>query len=248
MKLKTTIQTLAGVLTVALTHLAQARESGTAIPGVGVQPDTYFYTGKPYDKDLSAYVFNYRNYDPQVNRWTTVDPSGFPDGANASIYGYNSPTYILDENGLTGKSIALVYWAGSFDGNPGGLFNNWIQQITADMNLKDSAAGSRTNYLSDGDKLISSTIVTNTVEGIASAPTGYKKIILISHGWWNGNSYYWGLATPPYHAPSEVPGNVYFSSCFDGKSPRPVTNAEGTITVAGMHDPISKFVKDYLYE
>jgi RHS repeat-associated protein len=115
MKLHTTIQTLAAVLTVALTHLAQARETGTAIPGVGVQPDTYFYTGKPYDADLGEYTFAYRSYNPEVNRWTTPDPSGFPDGANNRIYGA-TPTSALDPLGLVISKFATMgaeaFWGG----------------------------------------------------------------------------------------------------------------------------------------
>ena len=75
------------------------------LPGLGPQPASYFYTGKPYDADLGAYVFNYRNYDPQIGRWTTPDPSGFPDGANNRIYG-PIPTHAYDPNGLL---VHLLY-------------------------------------------------------------------------------------------------------------------------------------------
>jgi RHS repeat-associated protein len=40
------------------------------------------YTGKPYDTDLGAYVFPFRNYRPEEGRWMSADPSGFPDGLN----------------------------------------------------------------------------------------------------------------------------------------------------------------------
>jgi len=70
-----------------------------ALPGLGVQPVEYFYTGKPYDVDSESYTFKYRNYDPELNRWTTVDPSGFPDGANNQLYA-PSPLFELDKFGL----------------------------------------------------------------------------------------------------------------------------------------------------
>jgi RHS repeat-associated protein len=57
------------------------------------------YTGKPYNADLGAFVFNYRDYDPRINRWTSADPSGFPDGANNQCYG-PVPTHCIDSAGL----------------------------------------------------------------------------------------------------------------------------------------------------
>jgi RHS repeat-associated protein len=69
------------------------------VPGVAAQPASYFYTGKPYDADLGTYTYNYRNYDPASARWTTADPSGFPDGANNQVYG-PVPTTQVDCQGL----------------------------------------------------------------------------------------------------------------------------------------------------
>jgi RHS repeat-associated protein len=44
------------------------------------------FTGKPYDADLGAYVFPFRNYRPELARWTSADPAGFPDGPNGHFY------------------------------------------------------------------------------------------------------------------------------------------------------------------
>ncbi len=67
-----------------------------------------FFTGKPFDADLGGYVFKYRTYDPHLGRWTTPDPSGFPDGANA--FGYVAdPMRALDPSGLQ------AYWIGKED-------------------------------------------------------------------------------------------------------------------------------------
>lgn len=68
-------------------------------PGRPAQPASYFYTGKPYDADVDAYVFAYRSYNAELNRWTTPDPSGFPDGANPNRYA-PVPTSNLDSFGL----------------------------------------------------------------------------------------------------------------------------------------------------
>ena len=45
------------------------------------------FTGKPYDADMGAYVFPFRNYRPEEARWMSADPSGFPDGQNNRQYG-----------------------------------------------------------------------------------------------------------------------------------------------------------------
>jgi len=41
----------------------------------------------------------YRSYDPEISRWTTCDPSGFPNGLNNSIF-TNKPTSSFDPDGL----------------------------------------------------------------------------------------------------------------------------------------------------
>ena len=57
------------------------------------------FTGKPYDEDLQAYVFPNRTYDPEIKRWRSMDPSGYPDGINAQFYAV-IPTMGLDPLGL----------------------------------------------------------------------------------------------------------------------------------------------------
>jgi RHS repeat-associated protein len=59
---------------------------------------TFFYTGKPYDADL-GYVFKFRNYNPEIQRWMVQDMSGFPDGANNLSYS-SMPLCELDPLGL----------------------------------------------------------------------------------------------------------------------------------------------------
>jgi RHS repeat-associated protein len=61
--------------------------------------DHAFYTGKPYIESTGSYAFKYRSYNPDLARWTSEDPSGFPDGANGSIYA-PTPTSCIDFEGL----------------------------------------------------------------------------------------------------------------------------------------------------
>jgi RHS repeat-associated protein len=81
-------KTLPGVAPMAPDQLAQWRAEETLVnaPKAAAKSDLAFYTGKPYDADLNAYVFPFRNYNPDLCRWTVADPSGFPDGANNYCY------------------------------------------------------------------------------------------------------------------------------------------------------------------
>lgn len=73
---------------------------GTAVFGEGSIPKdcSARFTGKPYDEDLQAYVFPYRNYDASTARWRSSDPAGYP-GINNQFYAC-VPTYTLDILGL----------------------------------------------------------------------------------------------------------------------------------------------------
>ena len=57
------------------------------------------FTGKPYDEDLQAFVFPFRNYDEKTARWRSSDPAGYPDGVNQHFYAA-VPTFGLDPLGL----------------------------------------------------------------------------------------------------------------------------------------------------
>jgi RHS repeat-associated protein len=67
--------------------------------GAGTESDELRFTGKPYDADLDAHVFPYRNYKSEAGRWASADPAGFPDGPNQHYYAC-VPTMGLDPLGL----------------------------------------------------------------------------------------------------------------------------------------------------
>jgi RHS repeat-associated protein len=56
------------------------------------------YTGKPYDTATGMYNYGYRDYQPEVARFTTVDP--IRDGANWFAYVNNDPVNWIDLWGL----------------------------------------------------------------------------------------------------------------------------------------------------
>jgi RHS repeat-associated protein len=56
------------------------------------------YTGKPYDTATGMYNYGYRDYKPEVARFTTVDP--IRDGRNWFAYVNNDPVNWVDPWGL----------------------------------------------------------------------------------------------------------------------------------------------------
>jgi len=67
-----------------------------------------FFTGKPFDSDSNSYLFKYRAYDSELNRWTTPDPSGFPDGPNNLSY-LAVPTFQFDYQGLETMTVTASW-------------------------------------------------------------------------------------------------------------------------------------------
>ena len=57
------------------------------------------YTGKPYDTATGLYNYGYRDYKPQMARFTTVDP--IRDGNNWFAYVNNDPVNYIDPWGLS---------------------------------------------------------------------------------------------------------------------------------------------------
>ena len=73
-----------------------------------------FYTGKPYVESSGGYAFKFRSYNPGLARWTSEDPSGFPDGANCLLYVNNMATRCIDVFGMDIYAITNPTAAGGF--------------------------------------------------------------------------------------------------------------------------------------
>lgn len=58
------------------------------------------FTGKPFVEELDSFVFKHRNYSAVNCRWSTADPSGFPDGPNNYLYACNNAVTNVDPTGL----------------------------------------------------------------------------------------------------------------------------------------------------
>jgi RHS repeat-associated protein len=64
------------------------------------------FAGGLHDHDTGLVRFGYRDYDPEVGRWTAKDPIGFA-GGDTDLYGYvlNNPVNLIDTNGLWGEDV-----------------------------------------------------------------------------------------------------------------------------------------------
>jgi RHS repeat-associated protein len=65
----------------------------------------YGYTGKPFDATTGMYNYGYRDYQPSVARFTTVDP--VRDGSNWFSYVNNDPVNWVDPWGLWSITIGI---------------------------------------------------------------------------------------------------------------------------------------------
>ena len=82
------------------------------------------YLGKPYNADTELYDYGFRDYSPEIARFTTVDP--IRDGRNWYSYVVNDPVNYVDLWGL-------------FD-------NNDVVKEAAFLALESIANGARINY------------------------------------------------------------------------------------------------------
>ena len=64
-----------------------------------------FFTGKPEVEGL-GYAFLFRNYRPDLAKWQTADPLGYPDGWNSLAYCNASPITYVDSRG---GQVTCVY-------------------------------------------------------------------------------------------------------------------------------------------
>ena len=65
------------------------------------------FAGGLHDRDTGLVRFGYRDYDPDVGRWTAKDPILF-EGGDTDLYGYclNDPINLLDSDGKSAMEIA----------------------------------------------------------------------------------------------------------------------------------------------
>lgn len=67
------------------------------------------FAGGLHDRDTGLVLFGYRDYSPEIGRWTAKDPIGFSSG-DIDFFGYvqNNPVNWIDPNGLLGIPISAI--------------------------------------------------------------------------------------------------------------------------------------------
>jgi RHS repeat-associated protein len=81
------------------------------------------FAGGLHDRDTGLVRFGYRDYDPDVGRWTAKDPILFA-GGDTDLYGYclSDPVNLIDPEGLLwGSVFSRGAGKGILSGGPGAL-------------------------------------------------------------------------------------------------------------------------------
>jgi RHS repeat-associated protein len=117
------------------------------------------YTGKPYDVITGMYNYGYRDYKPEVARFTTEDP--VRDGANWFAYVNNDPVNWVDLWGLDKKTYtnSSAFWGGS-DGGFGDTLVTTNVTVDTDTNtVAVTTLASESIFITAGAKITTTAIV-----------------------------------------------------------------------------------------
>ncbi len=183
-----------------------------------------FYTGKPYLASAGGYAFKYRSYNPEVARWTSEDPSGFPDGANGNIYGINSPTLGCDPDGLAWRVSLFSGTAESRTDNnltPGGrilsdstqsvnsitfgissesklgVFGNWVRsEISGSVSVTPGGNEIMLSWGAGSDNLVPGILVSSGVSVANVTYSDNNKTVSFNFTY-GGNTSFSGLSVGP---------------------------------------------------
>ncbi|WP_460030684.1 RHS repeat domain-containing protein [Megalodesulfovibrio paquesii] len=73
------------------------------------------FAGGLQDSETGLVRFGYRDYDPEVGRWTSKDPIGF-EGGESSLYYYagSNPIALVDPSGLISSCPCTQSWTQCF--------------------------------------------------------------------------------------------------------------------------------------
>jgi RHS repeat-associated protein len=89
---------------------------------------SFGFAGGLHDRDTGLVRFGFRDYDPDVGRWTAKDPIGFL-GGDIDLYGYclNDPNNLVDPEGfLTPRQKLITSLAGALGSTVGTIVGTII--------------------------------------------------------------------------------------------------------------------------
>ncbi|MCM8541265.1 MAG: hypothetical protein NE328_13405 [Lentisphaeraceae bacterium] len=108
----------------------------------GSQNDLLFST-KERDFSTGLDYFGFRYYDAVLGKFTTRDPSGYPDGPNNYLYCNNNPINCIDPLGLAEQMAAFDRESGVGGAGTAEIRNN-MSKPTVDPNTSNSYKGADT--------------------------------------------------------------------------------------------------------
>ncbi|MCE0499219.1 MAG: hypothetical protein LV481_14865 [Methylacidiphilales bacterium] len=155
-----------------------ADQTAAATAATANEPSTQFYTGKPYIADAGGYIYKYRTYNPEISRWTTADPSGFPDGANNFGYASNPISHgdplglFLSGSGDPDLSYDETFWNSSYAAASAA---GWTITQEA-LGTAESGAGSASFSESDEEEIQTSNLYGEGQLGVLYAGQVYNAI------------------------------------------------------------------------
>jgi len=108
------------------------------------------FAGGLFDKDTGLIRFGYRDYDPDVGRWTAKDPILFA-GGDTDLYGYclNDPVNWVDTIGLWGIEIGGSLMGFDFTTNIYDSNKGWFTSTETDIGISTTAFGGGIHIIFD---------------------------------------------------------------------------------------------------
>lgn len=148
----------------------------------GTTKNNYLYNDKEFfdDADLNWYDYGFRNYDPQIGRFTQLDPLTFEyQFLTPYQYATDEPIANVDIDGLEGEASNIVKGAASaardfvLAGSTVGEAANWVPTLTR---AGTSVVGKSTKIFSTGQKIFLAIKAANVLN--TSITTNSKSKIL----------------------------------------------------------------------
>ncbi len=106
------------------------------------------FAGGLHDKDTGLVKFGYRDYDPEVGRWTAKDPIRFA-GGDTDLYGYvlNDPVNLVDPDGQFALSLT-AFGTAVVAGASVGAVSSFVGTLVGGGDFEDALASIPTGALS----------------------------------------------------------------------------------------------------
>jgi RHS repeat-associated protein len=101
------------------------------------------YMGKPYDPVTGLYDYGYRDYKPELARFTTVDP--IRDGSNWFVYVNNDPVNWIDPWGLSASDGGRTQGNAGSNNGPLGFEETYATYIDGTNKAREAIIGNYAN-------------------------------------------------------------------------------------------------------